>query len=122
VQKLANQCFGDVKYTLNIVVNSFKNFYISQLLFSAGGSKLGIIAFKSEHNLDYAGFSDFWKAKMETTHSYETTRHHITAHINHQCRHNFGFIFFTCCDTACITHIKVSFLQNNRQQELHRLQ
>jgi len=41
----------------------------------------------------YARISDFWKAKKEAANSYETTRHHIKANINHHRRHNFEFIF-----------------------------
>lgn len=46
IQEFANQCFGDMNYTLNLLAKNFKSFYTSQMLFSAGGCKLGITSFK----------------------------------------------------------------------------
>lgn len=68
---------------------------------------------KGEYNLDkatsrlpctYAGVSDFWEAKIEAAYSYEITCHHITADINHNCRHHLEFIFFACSDRPCMAH------------------
>jgi hypothetical protein len=79
VQEFANQCFGDVKWTMNMLVNNFNNIYTSKLLSSTGGCKLGITSMKREFNLDqatsrspymYAGISDLWKPKMVAADSY----------------------------------------------------